>query len=327
MPRKLTSATAKSLAKLRKNYDEIYQSLSRVELQKGMRRLDQLDLGDLFDYDTDLWLGFYTEEGIEIALERYGVLDDIRKRGFKKLELEVRMDDPDEHMLRIWSELPKCSEPLLELVVSRNVMHFECELGDEIGQPYAPVLTVQWLLMQNPTESFAPDRLPLPGQNRPGLGVGEQVMEILRNACRRLNLGGLATIPAHFHNAVMYGLTFHYLNPDAEGRFRALERDVLTRLDDSLSKASWAAEWKMIVDRNADESQPFEWFHEAMLWPVSDTLTKYFESSAYRDELARHRNAHDFDIFEDALRRNLASRGMQPFDPARVDAWLEELFQ
>jgi hypothetical protein len=315
------------MAKLRKNYEEIYQSLSRVELQKGMRSLDQLDLGDLFDYDTDLWLGFYTEEGIEIALERYGVLDDIRKRGFKKLELEVRMDDPDEHMLRIWSALPKCGEPLLELVVSRNAMHFESELGDQIGQPYTPVLTVQWLLMQNPTETFAADRLPLPGQNYPGLGVGEQVMEILRNACRRLNLGGLVTIPAHFHNAAMYGVTFHYINPDAEATLRALERDLLRRLDGSLAKASWAVEWKMLVDRNSEHAEPFEWFHEAMLFPISEPLTDYFKGGAYRTEVKQRRKALQFELFEDALRRNMATRGMEPFDRARVDAWLEELFQ
>ncbi len=315
------------MAKLRRNYEEVYQSLSRVELQKGMRRLDELDLGDLFDYDTDLWLGFYTEAGIEIALERYGVLEDIRKRGFKKLELEVRMDDPDEHMLRIWSELPKCSEPLLELVVSRNVMHFEAELGEQIGCPYAPVLTVQWLLMQNPTDTFDANRLPLPGQNRPGLGVGEQVMEILRNTCRRLNLGGLVTIPAHFHNAAMYGVSFRYINPEADGTLRALERDLLRQLDNSLPMASWAVEWQMLVDRSSAHAEPFEWFHEAMVCPIDEPLTAYFDAREYRKEVTRQRNAHDFEVFKDALMRNMASRGMRPWDRAKVDAWLEELFQ
>lgn len=315
------------MAKLRKNYEEIFRSLSRVELQKGMRQLDELDLGDLFDYSSDLWLGFYTEEGIEIALERYGVLDDIRRRGFKKLELEVRMDDPDEHMLRIWSVLPKCAEPLLELVVSRGVLHFESELGDEIGRPYAPVLTVQWLLMQNPTDSFDADRLPLPGQNRPGLGVGEQVMEILRNTCRRLNLGGLVTIPAHFHNAVMYGVTFHYINPDAEATLRALERDALGQLGGSLPMASWAVEWNMLVDRNAKPAEPFEWFHEAMVCPIDEPFTAYFDSREYRNEVARRRNLHEFEVFGDALRRNLATRGLDPWDRAKVDAWLEELYE
>ena len=315
------------MATLRKDYEEIFRSLSRVELQKGMRQLNELDLGDLFDYSSDLWLGFYTEEGIRIALERYGVLDDIRKRGFKKLELEVRMDDPDEHMLRIWSKLPQCEEPLLELVVSRGVLHFEHDLGAQIGSPYAPVLTVQWLLMQNPTDSFAPDRLPLPGQNRPGLGVGEQVMEILRNICRRLNLGGLVTIPAHFHNAVMYGVTFSYINPDSEAALRALERDVLGQLDGSLPLASWAVEWNMLIERHSEPAGPFEWFHEAMVCPIDEPFTSYFESREYRKEVVRRQNAHDFEVFDDALRRNLATRGLEPWDRAKVDAWLEELYQ
>jgi hypothetical protein len=311
----------------KKHYERVFRSLSRVELQRGMRGLDDLDLGSLFDDDTDLWLGFYTEEGVELALERYGVLDDIRRRGFKKLELELRMDDPDEHMLRIWSKFPRFEEPLLELVASRDVLHFDTDLGVQIGQEYAPVLTVQWLLMQNPKETFDANRLPLPGQNHPGLGVGEQVMEILRNICRRLNLGGLVTIPAHFHNAVMYGVTFNYINPDAEATFRAIERDLLAQLDASLPLASWAVDWRMLVDRNGEKLEPFKWFHEAMVCPIDEPFTSYFESDEYAKAVESKKDAHAFEVFKDALFRNMSGRGLKPFDRAKVDAWLDEMYQ
>ncbi len=312
------------MSKLHKRYERIYQSLSRVELQRGMRQLDDLDLGDLFDYDTDLWLGFYTPEGLELALERYGILRDIRQRGFQKLDIELRLDDPDEQMLRIWSTLPQCEEPLLELVASRGVLHFEESLAEQLGSQYAPVLSVQWLLMQNPMASFDAERLPLPGQTRPGLGVGEQVMEILRNTCRRLGLHGLLTVPAHFHNASMYGLTFQYVDPRAEGAFRALERDVLAQLDESLALASWAIHWNMVVDRNDDPHEPFEWFHEAMLCPIDEPFTTYFDSRRYRSDVDDHGGEHAFEVFKEALLRNMATRGMKPWDRARVDAWLEE---
>jgi hypothetical protein len=315
------------MSELKKHYERVFRSLSRVELQRGMSGLDELELGSLFDYDTDLWLGFYTEEGIELALERYGVLDDIRQRGFKKLEFELRMDDPDEHMLRIWSEFPRCKEPLLELVASRDVLHFDTDLGAQIGKEYAPVLTIQWLLMQNPAETFDADRLPLPGQHRPGLGIGQQVMEILRNTCRRLNLGGLVTVPAHFHNAAMYGVTFNYINPDAQSAFRAVERDTLGQLDGSLTKASWAVDWRMLVDRSSEKLEPFKWFHEAMVCPIDEPFTSYFESSEYATTVNTKTQAHTFEIFKEALLRNMAARGLQPWEGAEVDAWLAERFQ
>jgi hypothetical protein len=237
------------------------------------------------------------------------------------------MDDPDEHMLRIWSVSPQFEEPLLELVASRGVLHFDDDLGIQIGREFAPVLTVQWLMMQNPTESFDADRLPLPGQTHPGLGVGEQVMEILRNTCRRLDLGGLVTIPAHFHNAAMYGVTFEYINPDAEGAFRAMERDVLPQLDGSLAVATWAVEWNMFFDRNSEQLEPFRWFHEAMVCPIDEPFTTYFDSDQYREEVARSKAAHSFEVFKNAVFRHMADKGLAPWDQAKVDTWLDETYQ
>src|SRR5690554_7171923 len=97
---------------------------------------------------------------------------------------------------------------------------------DTSTPPFAPMLNIHWLLMQNPQASFGPGRLPLPGQTHPGTGLGEQVMGLLRNSCRRLKLGGLVTVPAHFHNAMMYAGTYHYIDPNAEGALLALHRDL-----------------------------------------------------------------------------------------------------
>ncbi len=318
------SGWKRTISKLRKQYEQVYRSLSRVELQRGMSDLDELDVGDLFDSGSDLWLGFYTKEGIETALNRYGVLSDIRDRGFKKLEIELRMDDPDEHMLRIWSKLPSCKDPLLELVVSRGTLHFEEGLSDELESTYAPVLTVQWILMQNPMASFDEKRPPLPSQSHPGLGVGAQVMTILANACRRLNLAGLVTIPAHFHNALLYGVSFKYINPDSEGTFRALSDQLLDDAGLSLPAASWAMHWNMVTDRKSEHTKPFEWFHEAMLWPIGEPFTSYFDSREYKAEVQKQKKRHRFEVFESALQRNLANRGLVPWDQAKVDAWLSE---
>ena len=220
------------MSNLREEYKKVFRSLSRVELQKGLGGLEDLETEDLFDYGTDLWLGFYTEEGIEIALERYGITEDILDKGFDSIRVECQVDDPEEHMLRVWSDEPSCDEPLIELVVSRDILHLKEHLSNALDQDFVPVLTIEWLLMQNPRAKFAPGRLPMPGQYHPGLGVGIKVMEILRNVCLRLDLAGMVTVPAYLHNAAMYSAEFHYLSPDYEGLLDALLRDVLRRSTD-----------------------------------------------------------------------------------------------
>lgn len=318
---------SRSTSKLRKHYEQAYRALSRVELQRGMRPLDDLGLSDLFDYDTDLWLGFYTEEGLKLGLERYGIYKDLRKRGFHEASIELNLEDPDEHMLRVWSERPKFKEPLLELVVSRSVLHFQQNFADDVAPPFASVLDIHWLLMQSPQASFGPNRLPLPGQVHPGTGLGQEVMELLKNICRRLELGGMVTVPAHFHNAVMYAGTYRYVDPNAEGAFQALQRDLFgekapIEAPDLLVAASWALYWKMIVDQKASTDEPFEWFHEAMVFPVDESLRAYFESPKYLDEVEIARDKHDFSVFEHLLRDNMKRCGLAPWDEERAQAWL-----
>ncbi|MGM0556195.1 MAG: hypothetical protein ACQEVA_07435 [Myxococcota bacterium] len=311
------------MTNIREEYREVFRSLSRVDLQKGASGLEDLGTVDLFDYGTDLWLGFYTQEGIEIALERYGITEDVLDRGFGGLRVDVQVDDPEEHMLRIWGEKPECDEPLIELVVSRDILHLEDMLSDAVGHPFAPVLTVEWLMMQNPNADFAPGRMPLPGQQHPGLGVGFKVMEILRNVCLRLDLAGLITVPAYFHNAAMYSTEFKYLDSDYEAVLQALLRDLLPELKGSLPAASWAIKWKMVVDKLADREEPFEWFHEAMLCPVSDPFKAYFNSDEYRDSVREQAHNHRFRVFTDALEETLEAKGIQPFDLERIEEWID----
>lgn len=321
---------SRSTSKLRKSYEQAYRDLSRVELQRGMRPLDALDLSELFDYDADLWLGFYTKEGLMAGLERYGVFEDLRSRGFEQVRITLNLEDPEEQMLRVWSEQPKLDEPVLELVASRSVLHFREDFLDASTPPFAPMLNIHWLLMQNPQASFGPERLPLPGQTHPGTGLGEQVMGLLRNSCRRLKLGGLVTVPAHFHNALMYAGTYHYIDPNAEGALLALHRDLFDGkppFDNpvQLVAASWAFYWKMIVDQAQAPQEPYEWFHEAMVCPISPEMCAYFKSPRYLAEVAAARDAHDFKIFDQPLRRNLARCGLIPWDQERARQWMASL--
>ncbi len=310
------------MTRYRDRYQQIYSSLTRADLQKGSEGLAELSAGpDLFGYDSDLWLGFYTKEGLRTALEKYGFLVDLADLGFSDFRLETRTDNPDQHLLRIFAEQPSCKEPLTELVVRRDFLRPYSELADYLTDSHIPVLTVDWLLLQDPRAKFTAQRPPLPGQRYPGLGVGAQVLELLRNACLRLNLAGLVTVPSYFHNALFYSAEFRYFDPFWQGAFLAACRDVMPAVENFVPAASWALHWKMVKNRN-EPDRPFSWFHQLMLIPVSELLEDYLDGRWYKQQVQKSLTRHDFEIFKDPLRRNLASRGIHPFDQEKIDEWI-----
>ncbi|MBA2663209.1 MAG: hypothetical protein H0U74_13030 [Bradymonadaceae bacterium] len=313
------------MTRYRERYEEIYGILSRAELQKGSLGLEALEAApDLFGYDSDRWLGFYTLEGLEVALQRYGFFTDLNRLGFEQFRIEIRMDDPDEHLLRLWSTQPACDEPLIELVVRRNFLRATDELAERLELAFVPVLTVEWLLLQNPMAQFSPHRPPLPGQHHPGLGVGPQVLELLRNVCLRLKLAGITTVPSYFHNAVFYSGEFKHFDPFWQGAFLALCRDLIPRTGGSVCAASWALRWTMVRNELQEPPEPYPWFQELMLAPLSAPLKEYFAARDYQRDVQQSLTRHNFHLYEEALRQNLESKGIIPLAQNKVQQWVGE---
>lgn len=307
---------------LEASFERVYESLSRVELQRGAMGLDSLELQDLFKPGEGLWLGFYTAKGLEHAFAEYGFFDDLARQGFDSVRVETSTDDPDEHLLRIWSTEESIDVPLLELVARRDLLRPRGELAGEFGDPVIPVLTIEWLQMQNPKASFTPERPPLPGQRHPGLGVGAQVLQLLRNSCRRLGLEALVTVPAYFHNAVFYSEAFAYFDPDVQGSYLALVRDVIPQCGASIAAASWALKWQMVTLEN-DGDGAFEWVHDAMVAPVSDRLVEFFASDLFQREVNEALSRDHFRVLKDVLARQLEVRGIRPFERERIEEWID----
>lgn len=309
---------------LRRRYESVYGSLSRVELQKGSEGLEELGFEDLFGRHDDLWLGFYTHEGLRLGLERYGLFEDLKSIGFEDVELELKMDDPDEHLLRIWTKSPHVeTAPLIELVVRRSSLRPTGPLANSFSTQFLNVLHIEWLQMQNPLGQFSPSRPPLPGQTHPGLGLGLQVLLLLGHACQRLNLDGLATVPAYFHNAVFYGEAFNYFDPRTQGVYLAATRDILPQAFGTVPAASWAIVWQMVAEEVDGEDQIFEWIHDVQVAPMSERLEAYFQEDAYNGEVQAVLTSKKYRVFRNALRETLASKGLLPFDSEKLVAWVE----
>lgn len=288
-----------------KRYRRIYQHLTNFELQKTTKAdklISAVDiLGDLTDKERPhLFLNFYSEEGIKTALEEYGIFKDLNKRGFNDFIIKINARDPYRHTLKAYFEKEDANHLLGELIVKKKYFIAKPIFPSDItGQKFS-MIVIEWLTLQDPTAEFTATRPPLPGQIHPGLRIGRQIVGIFVNMSLRLKTDGLLNIPEHYHNAVFYSKHFKYFNPDTEGQFLALQRDLRMA---GLFKAAWAVELNCIIEKNS--GSVFEWFTDEQVLFVSTRLEKYFESREYTERVEEALNNYEFEIDNKHLNQSL----------------------
>ena len=249
-------------------YRQVYNHLSKEELQRDSAPLDQGELfGEMFHrrHRERRVLGFYTTEGIVHGFERYGLMELLRNRGFDPV-VDIDTTDPVEHRLTIrdpeWGVL-------VELLAGRERL-------DIPGAPEAELLSINWLLMQDPSRSFPSGRAPLPNQEHPGLGLFTHFGYLLGLTAKRIGCEGLVNRPSLYHNGHLYGRRSSFVDPLAQGRLRALERDLAYL---SLSQASRAVSEGQVV---AADGSRFEWSPSPQVLALTPRVRRWFESEEYR---------------------------------------------
>ncbi len=219
------------------------------------------------------FLGFYSRHGIELVLERSGFLDRLRDLGFAHPTLDFQLDNPGGQVLRIFGD-PGHRQLLTELQV----------LTDRRTVPGCTLLSVEWLLMQNPRADFGPGRPRLPGQEHPGLGMLNDVVAMLTVACERLHFDGLVFVPSKFHVAAYAGDRLAFFKPSTRARFEALLE--LFR-DTPLPRATIAVAAGRVVD--ADTGEVFHWRPEPMILPLTERLEREMAAAAGEARKVRFR--------------------------------------
>lgn len=277
-----------------RRYRHIARNLSRLDLMAGsMDDTFSLDDVDLMNSDADRrFLDFYGDHGLRMALEGYGIWPALERRGYRNIELTTHADD-DRHTLVIRGEADGCpSTHLVELVVRRDRLVPQGEPDCRVLEAGYDVLTVDWLTLRNPLGHFTAQRPRLPGQDAPGLGVGERVVETLYRVVDRLDLHGMMTVAEHFHNAVLYRREIAFFDPLYAGRCVALEDLLMEQEGLSLAQASWAVSWGYV----RDGASAFAWRGEAQVWAGEGSLKEWLVSDAYATRMKAARNAAQFSL-------------------------------
>lgn len=227
------------------------------------------------------FLGYYTRHGIELALERYGIFDRLRSKGFADLHIDLDLDNPSGQTVRIL-----CGKPVPATLVELRLRLDTRSVSD------ARLLAVEWLLLQDPRRQFTASRPQLPGQKHPGLGLLGEFAALLVLVCDRLELAGLTFVPTHYHIAAQTAPhDFHFLDPEAHGRFLALRAAVKGL---HLSEVIRAIEEGRIVDRSSGTR--FAWQPATMVLPAGEALRRRFRDPLRRQSIAAAGARYDFAV-------------------------------
>lgn len=211
-------------------------------------------------------LGRYTAQGVELMLERFNLLGQVRALGFSRPTIELELRRPEVDTVRLYGDGEKT-----ELLMEIRFRHARARVEEY------ELLYLEWLLLQNPRRTFVSGRHAIPGQNHPGLGLLRDVMAWLVALCNDLGLDGLMYAPAGYFVAT-FGSRF--LDPAQQARLEAMRRAVVgLRLVD----ASRAVAEGRIVD--ARTGQAAAWDPAPMVIPVSARLRQRVEGAEYEAAL------------------------------------------
>jgi acetoin utilization deacetylase AcuC-like enzyme len=200
---------------LGREFAHVAAALARERLEGSALITDADIMGDL-DRRANRdprFLGFYTAEGVEYAMSRYGVLSHLRRLGYGAFRVDVDRDERGDRM-RLFAESEGVEHLLIETVMERQTV------ADE------PVLYVHWLTLRHPRGRFSDKRPRLPGQEEPGLGIAKEAGQLFGRVAERLGLAGVAFRPAWLHTAYAARSAMIFVDPTHQAELEALLRDL-----------------------------------------------------------------------------------------------------
>ncbi len=267
------------------DYPRVYRQLSLSELHEDPEELtEEAILDDLMQPSRRRhhFLGFYSGQGGRLAMERYGFFKLLRQKGFDP-QLTADLSDPDRQQLRIYDGTDDPEHLLIRL--EAGFRQLRLPHGEDCR-----MLFIQWLMMQDPRREFSAERPRLPDQGHPGLGLFLYFGHLLKLMAVRLHCDGLMNHPAHFHNGVLYGKVMHFVDPEVEGWFQALRRDLGGLY---LAAATRAVDDGRVVNAAGD---PVTWQGVPQVMPITLQVHTWFDSPEYQDAVAETREANRFTV-------------------------------
>lgn len=250
--------------------DRRFSWIARTLRRENLTDRDNLDLDDiaadlrLAPRRRDRLFDFYTAEGLEWVFEQYGILEHLRRLGYRDFRVDIG-PDPNGDRTRLYGHARGAEHLLIETVLERRVVDRE------------QVVYIHWLTLRNPLAQFDAEHPGLPGQEVRGLGLAREISGLLGRMAARLDLAGVAFTPSHYHTAYAARAHCRFVRPERQGRFEAMLRDLGHLPLNEVSRA--AADGRVRLN-----GKPYAWEAEDMVYWMKPRPT---DEAAAQEEAER----------------------------------------
>jgi hypothetical protein len=266
----------------REDIDAIIRRFRRIESEadsgtqprdSAWRLSDEELLPGLAGTADSRMLSEYTKVGFELQLERLGILNQVRAKGFAAPTVTLDTSELG-HTIRLFGNTDR-AELLMELRLRR----------DRVAVPGMEMLYVEWLLLQNPRADFTTNRSRLPGQEKPGLGLLREIVALLVLICEQVELDGIVFVPAHYYMAALGRRHLTFIHAADAAVFDAMQEAVSER---GLADATYLIEQGAVVYKATNV--PITWHAPPMVLPVSERLRQSLEGEVFEEEYFKLRS-------------------------------------
>lgn len=253
------------------------------------------------------FLNSYSESDMLAIVDRAGLSDHLRARGFARPIIELSVDDEQIHYFRLYDVEKTPENILIDLRLTESRFLPEKRFFED-GRDLSTLdmVVIEWLSMQDPRGRFSSDRPQLPGQTKPGLGALRYLIKMMYIVAEGVTKDGFLDVPDHMHGAVMYSRNFKFFDPAHEAVLRAILRDLRKY---SLTDLSWGMITNTVIDKSTGKPQVYD--PSEQIFPVSKRLQDYFKSKLYArrfDEVYRKKKYRlDYERME-SIRREILLR-------------------
>lgn len=292
------------MTEYRRKFHRIARRLTNLELQQGAGTEPFSLEGILEDLQesrgSELLLGSYSKAGILRAFDKFGIQRVLSKQGFSDIKLTLNTSDQYHQMLRLYYQDTTPDHLLGELVVRKA--KYTSGHSRVLPARFYPLemIQIEWLILQNPTGTFDPERPPLPGQEYPGLGIGKQVLELLYLMAKHQRTQGLLIVPHYYHTALIFSREFHFINPAYQALLNRMEAELKQY---SLTVRAWGVECGAVFHKH--DNTLFRWAPEEQILACDHNLRRHFHSPAYQRKVGKSESRFAFYLDTALLQKQL----------------------
>ncbi len=251
---------------------------------------------------SEFFMGYYSEEGIRLAFEKFGICRELDKLGYHDLIITTDTSDQYRQLLRLYNKKKDVQHMLGELVVHRAQFTYKKESFLPKGFYPLKMIYVEWLVLQDPKGNFTAKKVQLPGQEYPGLGIGPQILEMIYLMAKHQHTEGILIVPHYYHTAVIFSTEFKFINP----RYQAILKSVESDLSDyPLPVRAWGVECGAVFEKYTNRR--FHWDPEEQILACDKDLRRYMHSDDYEEKVQAAMQNYAFYLDTNRLRKNLPS--------------------